>query len=90
VSQKSVDKAVKRKLQFEQTVFLELISSLDTKNFSVETLLVCYQGLRSKVRWEDNVEDEKRKMGVFNRAEVGHHRDGGRGATRKALVLLGC
>jgi ribosomal protein S5 len=69
---------------------LELISSRDTTNFSVETLLVCYRGLRSKVRWKDNVEDDIREMGVVNRTEVGHLRDGGRRATRKALIVLGC
>jgi len=69
---------------------LELISSWDTTNFSVETLLVCYQGLRSKVRWKDNVQGDIRKMGVVNRAEVGHHRAGGWRANRRALVLLGC
>jgi len=73
-----------------QTVFLELISSRDTRNFSVETLLVSYQGLRSKVRWKDNIEDDIRKMGVVSRAEVGHHGDRGRRATRKALIHLAC
>lgn len=56
----------------------------------METLLVCYQGLRSKVKWKDNIEDDIRKMGVVSRAEVGHRRDRGRRATRKALILLAC
>jgi hypothetical protein len=64
-----VYKQGKRKLQFQQTVFLELISSRDTTNFSVETLLVSYQGLRSKVRWKDNVEDDIRKTDVVNNPE---------------------
>ena len=44
---------------------------------------------RSKARWKDDVQNDIRKMCIVNWRQVAQDRDGYRGATREALILLG-
>jgi hypothetical protein len=44
---------------------------------------------RLKARWKDDVDNDIRKMGIFNWRQVAQDRNGWRRVIREALTLLG-